>query len=341
MSDIPIWRYLSLAKYIDLLRTKSLFLPKASLFNDDTEGKWWAHSNLYERAKKWSQSPDNVRILEEMLERAGQDTSALLLEIGRSYESANEWVRGILVIAFRAYPHKRREYIEDVISSWKRHYNEHGQVVQQWKSDMEIYRESTYISCWNRASSMSLAMWEMYGGGRESVAIRSTRSKLETLLKNNDLFLKQHGLKGGVADVEYLEGLKSPDEEVQERIYQIIFEQAEDVRIGIFTIKPSIFDFEREVRAMIYPNRNLGDPLEDPHPVTSGFPLPILCNNSKREPSVSSLIDSVYVHPMLDSNSMMVQAVKEMNKCFGLADLPIVSDRIEALGADIDLPEQP
>ena len=35
----PIWQYLSLAKYFDLLRTKSLFFPKASLFADETEGK--------------------------------------------------------------------------------------------------------------------------------------------------------------------------------------------------------------------------------------------------------------------------------------------------------------
>ena len=84
MADVPIWRYLSLAKYIDLLRSKSLVFPKASLFSDTTEGKWWGHSHLWEQAKKWSQSPANTRILEEILERAGQDQWVLLQEIGKA-----------------------------------------------------------------------------------------------------------------------------------------------------------------------------------------------------------------------------------------------------------------
>jgi hypothetical protein len=100
---------------------------------------------------------------------------------------------------------------------------------------------------------MSLAVWEMYGSGRESVVIRSTRSKLEALLEQHAPFLEQRGLKGGVADVEYLEGLKNPDEGVQERIHQILFEKEQDLELGLFTIKPSIFDFEQEVRGIIHP----------------------------------------------------------------------------------------
>lgn len=59
---------------------------------------------------------------------------------------------------------KSAEYLDSVISSWKKHYSDHNVAVKQWKSDLNVYRESTYISCWNRASSMSLAMWEMNGG---------------------------------------------------------------------------------------------------------------------------------------------------------------------------------
>lgn len=336
MGDVPIWRYLSLAKYVDLLRTKSLFFPKASLFNDVTEGKWWGHSHLYEQAKPWSQAPANVRILEGVLERAGQDPSALLQEMRKVYESSNEWVRKILDTVFRAYPHKRRGCIEGVISSWKRNYNSHNQEVRQWKSDMEIFRESTYISCWNRASSMSLAMWEMYGGGREAVAVRSAKHKLEGLLTNNAPFLEQHGLTGGLAEVQYLDGLKNPDEAVQGRIYKIIFEEAQDVRIGIFTIKPSIFYFEQEVRAIIYPKRELLDPIEDPHPDISGFSLSI-GDKSQRELPLASFIEAIYIHPTLGEESITFQAVKEINRLFGVPEIPIIADRIEALGDDLAL----
>lgn len=338
MSDAPIWRYLSLAKYIDLLRTKSLYFPKASLFQDDTEGKWWGHALMFEQAEKWRKSPAKVRVLEELLERARHDDSALLLEMARlNAVTSDESIRGILVMAYRAYPHKRREVIEDVISSWKRNYAEHNQTVQKWKSESAIHRESTYISCWNRASSMSLAMWEMYGGGREAVAVRSTKSKLEGLIEGNASFLEENGLEGAVAEVEYLDGLKNPDEEVQERIYQIIFEKEQDYRIGLFTIKPGIFDFEREVRAIILPKRSLLDPVKDPHPNVSGFALSIAGSEPQGERSITHFIEKVYLHPTLDEGSITFQAVKEINKLFGVAEIPVVAEKIEAMGADITL----
>ncbi|SRR6266545_383898 len=150
MSNVPIWRYLSLAKYIDLLRTRSLYFPKASRFRDETEGKWWGHAHLYENAQRWGRSPGNTQTLEELLARAGHEPSAILREINQTLHSANQWVRNILLTAIRAYPHKRREYLESVISSWKKHYSDHNLAVQQWRSDLNVYRESTYISCWNR-----------------------------------------------------------------------------------------------------------------------------------------------------------------------------------------------
>src|SRR5205085_10578456 len=88
-------------------------------------------------------------------------------------------------------PDKWQAYLELMIYSWRKHYNEHGQEVQEWASQSAIHRESTYISCWNRATSMSLAMWDMYGGGREAVAVRSTVSKLNALLEHNAPFLEQ------------------------------------------------------------------------------------------------------------------------------------------------------
>jgi len=338
MSDVQIWRYLTLAKYIDLLRTNSLYFPKASRFQDETEGKWWGHALLYERAQKWSQSPENRKVLEGILERAGDDQSAILQETIKLLPSVNEWVRKILITGTQVYPHKRREYFEGVIASWKKTYNNHSKSVEDWKASIAVHRESTYISCWNRASSMSLAMWEMYGGGRESVAVLSTRSKLEALLQNNASFLEQHGLKSGVADVEYLEGLKNPDEGVQERIYQVLFERDQDLELGLFTIKPSIFDFEREVRGIIYPKREFNDPLKDPHPDKSGFHLSIGGSEAQGEQSILGFIEKVYVHPMLGDDSMVVQVVKEINMRFGVAEIPVVADKIEAFGTDIMLP---
>jgi hypothetical protein len=334
----PVWRYLSLAKYIDLLRTRSLYFPKASLFQDETEGKWWGHAHLYENAEKWRHSPDNVRILEGILQRAGEDHSKIISEINGLSPTPSEWVRNILNIAWRAYPHKRREYLESVITSWKRQYADHNKAVEQWKADMSVLRESTYISCWNGAASMSLAMWEMYGGGRESIALRSSRDKLSAVIKENAPFLDQHCLEGSIADVEYIPGLKCPNEEAQERIYEILFERERDYRVGLFAIKPSIYEFEQEVRALIYPKRNAVEPLKDPHPHLAGFQLSITERSSVTETSIANFIEKIHVHPMLDQESMMVQTVKEINSRFGAPEIPVEADRIEAMGPDILLP---
>jgi hypothetical protein len=337
MSNTPIWRYLSLAKYVDLLRSRSLYFPKASRFRDETEGKWWGHANLYQNAQHWGQSPANTQILEQLLARAGQDPAAIQREINQTLSSANQWVGNILRTALRAYPDKRREYLDSVISSWKNHYSDHNVALQQWKSDLHVFRESTYISCWNRASSMSLAMWEMYGGGSESVAVRSTSGKLQAIIQLNMALLEEHGLMATLAQVEYVEGLKSPDDEVQERIYQIMFERDRDINVGLFAIKPSVYEFEREVRAILFPKRELFAPLEIPYPNISGFSLP-LNPEADDTRSVVDFIESVYVHPMLEEDSLTVRAVTEINRRFDVGEIRVVADKLEALGSDVTLP---
>jgi hypothetical protein len=332
VSEEPIWRYLTLAKYIDLLRTRSLFLPKAALFNDETEGKWYGHSILFEASRRWPGVLENARKLEALLERAGNDPNAILLEaalLRQSEESRGGNLRDVLTSVAVAFPHKRREYLETMVTSWRKHYNNHNQEVEMWAAQTSIHREFTYISCWNRASSMSLAMWEMYGRGSEAVAVRSTIDKLDALLKNNSSFLEQNSLNGQVVDVRYVEGLTSPDERVHDQIYEIL-EESDSVDVMLFRIKPSIYAFEQEVRAIIFPKRDIFAPLVDPHPDKNGFPLDI----------GADFIDAVYVHPALSEESMMVQVVKEINARFGMEGVPIIADRVEAMGQSIRLQPQ-
>ena len=184
------------------------------------------------------------------------------------------------------------------------------------------------ISCWNKASSMSLAMWGLYGGGRESVAIRSTVGKLRTLLENSSSFLQRQRLKGEVADLRYIEGLKNPDDGVEDQIYEIL-EESSCVEVAIFRMKPSLYAYEQEVRVILYPERDIFAPLTDPHPNKNAFPLPMS----------DDFIEEVYVHPMLSEESMMVQGVREINRLFGLS-VPIIVDKIEALGEKVRLQPQ-
>lgn len=338
MNDVPIWRYLTLAKYIDLLRTESLFFPKASLFNDYTEGKWIAHAVLLEQSRRWSRAEANAKILEELIEKAGNDEAAMLQEanslLTHKRNSMSEVLRDVLRDLGHVYPHKRREYLEGMISSWRKLYDNHNTSVESWSGQIAIYRESTYISCWNRASFMSVAMWEMYAGGREGIAVRSSENKLKALIEYNSVFLQQYGLEGATADVQYFDRLKSPDVELHDHLLQMLSGE-KDVTIAMFSVKPNIFEYEREIRAIIFPKRGLFDSIKDPHPDKSGFSLPVGKTNPEAKALVVHFIDAVHIHPTLSSDSMMFNTVTELNKLFGVAEIPVIADSIEALGPDV------
>lgn len=81
--------------------------------------------------------------------------------------------------------------------------------------------------------------------------------------------------------------------------------------------------------------RNLFDPVVDPHPELRGVSLSI--GKDSAAEALSAFIESVYLHPMLDADSMMVRVVKAINERFGIAELAIVTDKVEAIGPDMAL----
>lgn len=55
---------------------------------------------------------------------------------------------------------------------------------------------------------------------------------MQEVIQVNSKLLDEHGLIGTLAEVEYIEGLKNPDDEVQERIYQIMFDRDRDINVA-------------------------------------------------------------------------------------------------------------
>lgn len=190
MTEEKIWRYMSLAKYVDLLRSKSIFCPKASLFQDETEGKWVAHAVVWGEKQRWTKAKHNAERLQNLLTECAGDQDCILIEAENIYRTLDgieqksvfgDVLKGIGAV----YPQKREEYLQKFISSWLKHHDNHNKSVQEWVQQVSVARESTYISCWTRAQSMSLAMWNQYGGGTESVAVCSSVEKLKALVAKN------------------------------------------------------------------------------------------------------------------------------------------------------------
>jgi len=160
------------------------------------------------------------------------------------------------------------------------------------------------------------------------------RYTAEALLGRNSDWLTNLGVGGDVVDVYYVDGLMEPDEDMQGDLLERL-SVGNDVRVGEFSVKPSLYEYEREVRAILYPKRGLFDPVIDPHPDWSGISLPLEEHQGVAQMSMRSLIEAVHVHPALDSGSMMGSVVRAINVKFGLSDVPIVTDRIEALGPNV------
>lgn len=337
MSDLYIWRYMSLAKYVDMLRSRSIFCPKASLFQDESEGKWIAHAVLWGEKERWERVRGYAEELQKVLDNAkGNQGDALRYSADLYNQLPPEEERSVLADVLKrvpvVYPHKRIEYLEAMIQGWRENHDNHNARVAEWLNEVAIDRESTYISCWNRAASMSLAMWNLYGGGGESVAIRLKPETLEKLLHSNSDWLNEAGLEGQVIDVDYIDGLTSPEKELQEELIGKL-NVGKDVRVGAFSVKPALYEYEAEVRLIVYPKREIGKPLSDPHPERDGISL----NIGEFDSSLSDFIEAVYVHPLLCSNSMMVRVVKAINEQFGLPNMPIITDKVEAIGSNMAL----
>ena len=123
MSNDCVWRYMSIAKYVDLLKTRALFFPSASLFPDETEGKWIGHAYLWGRKQHWQKTKAHADVLQGLLARAGGDKDRILQEAAllypRLHESEKKSVLGdVLADLVRMYPHKREEYLKGLVESW-------------------------------------------------------------------------------------------------------------------------------------------------------------------------------------------------------------------------------
>ncbi|MGJ9384916.1 hypothetical protein [Salipaludibacillus sp. CF4.18] len=213
-----IWRYMSLAKYVELLRSQSLYFPKASRFDDETEGQWIAHSLLVRDLPRLTKLPTNTKIVKGILERAGDSESAMYREVEKVLKDGNinsllkeSLDRLIFYFTLNRGKFDAQNTLEGNVEAWTNQINMHSESKEKTMSQVKAHRESTYINCWNSNEAMSLAMWQLFGGGVEAVAIRTTKAKLETVLCENKNELEASGYESGVSKVHYLPNLKNPE----------------------------------------------------------------------------------------------------------------------------------
>ncbi|MGA3163677.1 MAG: hypothetical protein ABSD77_05695 [Verrucomicrobiota bacterium] len=158
--DSPIWRYINLIKFLDLLRTSELYFARADTLNDPFEGSW-PLGGIKRRQAHYVDS-----------------------------EKTFEWLsRGFL--------------------------------------------SGSYLNCWHISEYESAAMWNLYLGASQGVAIRSTCNRLIDALRLSieDVY---------IAEVRYID--YRTDDFAQE---------LQDNSLTPIVYKRRSFEHEKELRAII------------------------------------------------------------------------------------------
>ena len=144
---------------------------------------------------------------------------------------------------------------------------------------------NTYINCWHKSDSESMIMWEIYGQSENSIAIKTTPSKLKNSF-NLDNVMKD-AIEVALDDVIY----EDHDKAASEKCYR-----------QPFFLKRPHFSFEQEVR-LYFRARHTKSKSEAPY----GYKITV---------DLNQLIDEIYVHP--DAEDWFFHAVKDLNKKYDI-----------------------
>jgi hypothetical protein len=94
-------------------------------------------------------------------------------------------------------------------------------------------REGVYINCWHQDIDDNMAMWELYGKSKCSVAITTTVEKL-----NDAILEKKHPYYIAIKEVEYVKHWKNPNLDIKP--YS-----------NVFSYKNNAYKHEQEVRVIV------------------------------------------------------------------------------------------
>lgn len=143
-------------------------------------------------------------------------------------------------------------------------------------------REGGFVSCWSRGAKDNMALWQLYGGVKSSLAVTTTVEKLITVAGTWQDVTSIH-------KVRYIDHFKNPPMIVGHYI-------------DVLECKHEAYKYEAEVRVIV--SRHRGEWQKNP----IDFRLPI--------PSLSDFINSVVVAP--EADDWYHEAISEITRRFGL-----------------------
>lgn len=231
--EMPIRRYMGLAKLLDILERRHLFFAAMNSFPDALEGGLTAvelfgadggAARLGHLVNEvWPSTGTLLSVAERKKMMEAQEFE------GRSFDPPVATLFGEITLRDGDTYHE----------IWKRQKN--------WID----------VSCWDRNSSESVAMWNIYGGHGDSVCVHTTVGKLCASLTVPDRF------EAYVGSIDYT--------------FHNDAAYTGDHPLGYFMRKHKAYEYEQEIRVVVYDPSN--DPLQPRGDSAPGTPLPLnLCD---------------------------------------------------------------
>lgn len=278
--NTQVWRYLDLPRLTALLATRSLWLARLDSLEDPFEG-----SLTLAAARR--READQSRLVEEARHKALAAREQHIAKLGLDEESGARF-REATVISGPSLVETRAGNAR------------YGRLM----------RLHVCVNCWHASSRESVAMWRLYGRANESIAIRSTVSRLRHSLRSAPLPL----FIGGVRYLDYVaENFPADD-------------PSPNFPLAWFTSKDVSYEHEREVRLVYWHRPGLpGGPEgredgswfdEKSAIVELGVSVPV---------DLAQLMEAVYVSPF--APRWFRDTVKQVLLAFG-SRVPVSQSRL-------------
>jgi hypothetical protein len=170
-----------------------------------------------------------------------------------------------------------------------------------------------------------MGMWNSYSSNSESVAIRTSRSKLEKVIDSNRQFLDDKGLVSYIDKLKYVPNIQALDDNKRDEIVHFALDVLHP-HVKAFIVKPAEYEYENELRVILYPEAYLD--LEKRNEVP-GIKLPIGTNGDLEE-----LIDAVYIHPSNDKSSFFYKVIVDLHKKYKVSSVQVITSKLVAFKSE-------
>lgn len=322
-----IWRYMAFSKYVDLLRTGSLYCRRADSFYDKTEGEWLVHVQTLSWSE-WREIISNELKIHRRLIRE-LETNALLpqyvygcldkIKESDEYKNVPYETTEMLDALKDDFQSRYHEVISDFIESLKNY-------LQQWSANYEEIKdgwielieevkrikESSFLNCWHIAEYQHMAMWKIYGQYDECVAIKTTYENLQRVISKNDDILKQYGITYGFKQINYIGKVQKYHPKSQRASYSF-----HEKCVDALSLKHEIYSYEKELRLIL----TMDDLKKNKFVHNKGYYIKI--------GEILDLIDEVHVNPILSEDHLLLNLIRHVNKLHCLEKLKIVHEPLK------------